>query len=135
MVATVSIVGAGRVGRALGRRLREIGWTIGAVVTRSSATAREAVRRIGAGRPHAGLTRQLLNADLVLIATPDSQIAGVAEQLAEMGGEEWRGRVVLHTSGAMDSSALAPLQRRGAATGSLHPLQTFSERAAPQLEG
>jgi predicted short-subunit dehydrogenase-like oxidoreductase (DUF2520 family) len=51
MKRTLSIVGAGRVGRTLGKRLRERGWRIGAVVTRSTATARAAVRTIGAGTP------------------------------------------------------------------------------------
>jgi predicted short-subunit dehydrogenase-like oxidoreductase (DUF2520 family) len=41
----------------------------------------------------------------------------------------------LHTSGALDRGVLAPLARRGAATGSLHPMQTFSGRAAPHLRG
>jgi predicted short-subunit dehydrogenase-like oxidoreductase (DUF2520 family) len=132
---TVAIVGAGRVGRALGKRLRELGWTIGAVVTRSPASARRAVRSIGTGRAHAKLTGQIIGADLVLIATPDSQIVEVATQLAKKGGEEWRGKVVLHTSGASDHSALSALERRGAATGSMHPMQTFSTRAAPPLEG
>jgi predicted short-subunit dehydrogenase-like oxidoreductase (DUF2520 family) len=51
MKRTLSIVGAGRVGRTLGRRLHERGWRIAAVVTRSAATARAAVRTIGAGTP------------------------------------------------------------------------------------
>ncbi len=135
MPGTVAIVGAGRVGRALGVRLRELGWRVGAVVSRSEATARAAVRAIGDGRAHAGLTRQVLSADLVLISTPDSAIQSVAAKLARMGGEEWRGKVVLHTSGALDYRALAPLKRCGAAVGSLHPLQTFSGQAVPQLEG
>jgi predicted short-subunit dehydrogenase-like oxidoreductase (DUF2520 family) len=135
MGATISIVGAGRVGRTLGRRLHELGWTIDAVVTRSRATARSAVRSIGAGRAHGALTRQVLAADLVLIATPDDAIASVATALARMGGAEWKGRVVLHTSGALDRSALQPLSVQGAATGSLHPLQTFTGRGTPRLEG
>jgi predicted short-subunit dehydrogenase-like oxidoreductase (DUF2520 family) len=135
MAGTIAIVGAGRVGCALGFRLRELGWRIGAVVTRSKATARAAVRVIGAGQGHAGLTRQVLAAEVALIAAPDSAIQLVAAKLARMGGEEWRGKVVLHTSGALDSKVLAPLRRCGAAVGSLHPLQTFSRRAAPPLEG
>ncbi len=131
----IAIVGAGRVGRALGMRLHELGWRIGAVVTRSQATARAAVRAMGDGRPHAGLTRQVLAADVILITTPDETIHSAAVQLAGMGGEEWRGKVVLHTSGALDRKVLAPLARCGAATGSLHPLQTFTGRGAPQLEG
>jgi predicted short-subunit dehydrogenase-like oxidoreductase (DUF2520 family) len=56
MARTVSIVGAGRVGISLGKHLRELGWRIGAVVTRSKSTARVAVRRIGAGKPFDRLT-------------------------------------------------------------------------------
>ncbi|SRR5258708_5116968 len=135
MEKTLAIVGAGRVGRALGRRLRELDWKIGVVVTRSEASARRAVRFIGAGKPHGGLTRQVLVSRVILIATPDDTIAGIARELARMGGEELRGKVVVHTSGAQDSRALAPVKARGAAVGSMHPLQTFSGVGVPMLEG
>jgi predicted short-subunit dehydrogenase-like oxidoreductase (DUF2520 family) len=135
MSSAVAIVGAGRVGRALGRRLHDLGWDIGVVATRSITTARAAVHAIGAGRPMDRLTRQVVAADAVLIATPDHAIRRVAEELAQIGGEEWRGKVVLHTSGALDSSVLAPLARAGTATGSLHPMQTFSNQNMPELAG
>jgi predicted short-subunit dehydrogenase-like oxidoreductase (DUF2520 family) len=135
MLETVAIVGAGRVGRALGRRLHELGWGIGAVVACSSGHARAAVRAIGAGTPHVAVTRRVLGADLILIAVPDRAIRSVAADLARIGSEEWRGKVVLHTSGALDRRALRPLARCGASTGSLHPLQTFGRQSAPQLEG
>lgn len=135
MAMTIAIVGAGRVGRGLGRRLRERGWTVGAVVTRSRATARAAVRSIGSGSAQGEVTRRVLAADVVLVATPDSAIETVAAKLARAGQEEWRGKVVLHTSGAMDHRALEALRRRGAATGSIHPMQTFSGRAVPKLDG
>src|SRR5713101_2372444 len=135
MPNSLAIIGAGRVGRALGRRLRELGWKIGAVVTRSEASARRAVRFIGAGKACAGLTRQILASRVVLIATPDDEIAVVAQELARIGGEELRGRIVLHTSGAMDSAVLNAVQQQGAKVGSLHPLQSFSGVAVPSLEG
>jgi predicted short-subunit dehydrogenase-like oxidoreductase (DUF2520 family) len=135
MARTISIVGAGRVGRTLGNRLRELGWRIGAVVTRSRASSRAAVRAIGAGAPHARLTRAVFDADIILVATPDGAIARVASELARIGGSESRGKVVLHVSGGLDSSALAPLARRGAAVGSLHPMQTFTGLASPKLDG
>ena len=131
----MSIIGAGRVGRALGRRLHELGWKIGVVVTRSEASARRAVRFIGAGKPHGGLTRNLLASQVILIAAPDDAISGIARDLARMGGEELRGKVALHTSGAQDSRTLAPLKECGAVVGSMHPLQTFSGVGVPPLEG
>ena len=135
MSPTLAIVGAGRVGRALGRQLHRMGWEIGAVVTRSNRTARAAVHVIGAGRPMDHLTPHVVAADVVLIATPDEAIQAVAEELAQISGEEWRGKVVLHTSGALDSSVLEPLSRAAAATGSLHPMQTFSNQNIPELAG
>ena len=131
----LGIVGAGRVGRALGRRLRELGWRVGPVVTRKSSSARAAVRVIGDGQAHAGLTRQILAADVLLVATPDDVLSKVAAEMAEMGREEWRGKIVLHTSGAICSLVLEKLKQRGAEIGSLHPLQTFSGREIPRLEG
>lgn len=131
----LAIVGAGRVGRALGRRLRERGARIGCVVTRSEASARKAVRFIGAGNPCAGMTRQLLSSRIILIATPDDEIAGVAGELARIGGEELRGKIVLHTSGPLDSRVLLPVHERGGAVGSMHPLQSFSGVTVPSLDG
>jgi predicted short-subunit dehydrogenase-like oxidoreductase (DUF2520 family) len=135
MPGTLSIVGAGRVGRALARRLRESGWRIGAVVTRSEPTARKAVRSIGAGQARAYLTRQVLAAQVILVTTPDRDLAKVAEELARIGAEELRGKIVLHTSGAVSSHVLAPARKCGADVGSMHPLQTFSGVGIPPLEG
>lgn len=135
MTQTLAIVGAGRVGRALGRRLRELEWKIGAVVTRSNVSARAAVRAIGAGTPSGRLTPRVMAADVILISTPDSAIHSTAATLAELCGRESRGKIVLHTSGALDSTELAPLTRAGAETGSLHPMQTFSRCRPPDLEG
>lgn len=135
MSIKVALIGAGRVGRALGRSLHKLGWQIDSVTTRSVPTSRAAVRSIGAGHPEGQLTRRILASDLVLIATPDSAIADVAKDLAQLGGHEWDRKVVLHTSGALDSEALAPLAKLGAFTGSIHFMQTFSAQSPPDLTG
>jgi len=135
MENSLAIVGAGRVGSALGRRLSEVGWKIGAVVTRSEASARRAVRFIGAGKACAGMTTRILASRVILIATPDDEIALVSQDLARIGEAQLAGSVVLHTSGAMDSEVLEALRMRGAKVGSLHPLQSFSGVAVPLLEG
>lgn len=122
-------------GRALGRGLRAKGWKIGAVAAKSLASAKRAARYIGTGRPCAGVTRDVFGSRVVLIATPDDAIASVAREMAKAGSTELRHKIVLHTSGALDSSALQPLRELGAATGSMHPLQTFSGVGVPPLEG
>jgi len=135
MTGTLSIVGAGRVGRALGQQMRELGWKIGAVVTRNESSARRAVRFIGAGTACVGMSRRILASTCILIATPDGAIEEVANELARIGGEELQRRVVLHTSGTLDSSVLSAVRRCGAAAGSMHPLQTFNGVTVPPLEG
>src|SRR5574337_144735 len=102
MARTISIVGAGRVGTTLGKRLRQLGWRIGAVVTRSGRTARAAVRTIGAGKPNWSIGPEVFAADLVLVCTPDDAMPAAVRSIAKLGGRDWRGKVVLHTSGALD---------------------------------
>jgi predicted short-subunit dehydrogenase-like oxidoreductase (DUF2520 family) len=115
--------------------MRELGWKIGAVVTRNESSARRAVHFIGGGRAQVGLSRRILASTCILIATPDAAIEAVANELARIGGEELRGQVVLHTSGTLDSDALKAVRACGAAVGSMHPLQTFNGVAIPPLEG
>jgi predicted short-subunit dehydrogenase-like oxidoreductase (DUF2520 family) len=135
MRGALAIIGAGRVGRALGKRLYELGWTVGAVVAKSEASSRKAVRFIGAGRARAAISRDVLASKLILICTPDDAIVKVAKELARIGAEELRGKVVLHTSGALNYQALRAVRKCGAAVGSMHPLQSFSGVAIPPLEG
>jgi predicted short-subunit dehydrogenase-like oxidoreductase (DUF2520 family) len=132
---SVALIGAGRVARGLGTRLREAGWRIGVVIARELPSARAAVRAIGAGTACAGPTRRLLDAGIILLAVPDDALAGVAAQLERMGGDELARKVVLHTSGALTSATLDAVARRGAWTGVMHPMQTFGARARPRLEG
>jgi predicted short-subunit dehydrogenase-like oxidoreductase (DUF2520 family) len=129
------LVGAGRAGRALGRALRAKGWRVHVVVTRSAATAREAVRAVGGGVPSGKIIADIFDADLILLATPDGALESVAAELARVGGKLCRGRIVLHTSGALDRGVLAPLRKCGAATGSAHPMQTFGGKRVPNLRG
>jgi predicted short-subunit dehydrogenase-like oxidoreductase (DUF2520 family) len=135
MPKSLAIIGAGRVGRTLGRSLRESGWKIILVSARTESTAKRAARFIGGGRPTIGLPSALGGAEAILLTVPDDAIAPVAADLARMIGAGLRGRIVLHTSGALDASVLQPLQRRGATTGSMHPLQTFTGVNVPPLAG
>ena len=115
--------------------MRELGWRIGAVVTRNQSSARRAVRFIGAGTALVGLSRRVLASTCILIATPDGAIEEIANELARIGGQDLQGQVVLHTSGAMDSSVLHAARSCGASVGSMHPLQTFNGVTVPPLEG
>jgi predicted short-subunit dehydrogenase-like oxidoreductase (DUF2520 family) len=144
----VAVIGAGRLGTALGQALNRAGYRVEIVVARRRTTAHRAAKLIG--KNTAGLTVRQFNrlsrsqtdrlnrCSLVLISTPDDAIASVAEELAVLlnlrNVEPERRqktssphRVALHTSGALSADVLAPLQRVGFATGSLHPLVSISD--------
>src|SRR5262249_59359105 len=120
-----AIIGAGRVGRTLGRILALRGFEPRGISCRRLPSARRAAAFIGGGIP---TTRNLEAADaaLVILSLPDSLVAGVARELA--GARiRWKGRTVAHTSGALSSAALVPLARLGAEGASLHPLITLAD--------
>jgi predicted short-subunit dehydrogenase-like oxidoreductase (DUF2520 family) len=120
----VAIVGAGRVGTALGVRLRAAGHRIVGVSGRAETPAR--VRRyLGPVRvlPPADAARR---AEVVVIATPDDAIAPTCANIVEAGGVT-TGVVVAHVSGGTGLAALAPAEAVGATVLSIHPLQTFPD--------
>jgi predicted short-subunit dehydrogenase-like oxidoreductase (DUF2520 family) len=101
MIGSVRVVGTGRAGSAVAARLAERGIAV------------------TAGRETTD------DAELVLLAVPDSVIAQVAQRVPI-------GPWVAHVSGATALSALDPHQRRF----SVHPLQTLSlDRGPEQLDG
>lgn len=107
----VAIIGTGRVGQSLARALGASGTEVRVVPrTADAATRREAVAA----------------APLLVFAVADDAIPAAAEAFAGSGAA-FAGRVALHCSGLRDRSALAPLGALGAACGSWHPLQTFSD--------
>jgi predicted short-subunit dehydrogenase-like oxidoreductase (DUF2520 family) len=83
-----------------------------------------------------GLPPWLADVDAVLLAVQDDSVPEVARDLAA-SGKIGRRHVVLHISGVLDRHALHSLDGTGAALGSLHPLQTFTdpESAPGRLRG
>ena len=129
----IAIIGPGRVGQALGYLLARRDVDIGHIVARRMAAARQAVKFIGAGRPATLDSDDFLRARTFLITTSDAALVEIAEGLARQR-DDWRGSVVLHTSGAWPAggkrSVLKALRARGASAGSMHPLQTVPDREA-----
>jgi predicted short-subunit dehydrogenase-like oxidoreductase (DUF2520 family) len=123
----VAVVGAGRLARALaGAVATSKGAVVDTICARRLGPARALARSLpGAVRattdPHVAAAR----AEIVLLAVPDREIAGLARALATGRGIPWRERIVLHHAGALGVEPLAPLARRGARCGVLHPLQSF----------
>lgn len=128
---SISIIGAGRLGKTLARLAQGSGrYRVLDVMTRRLESARAACEFIGAGRPVCDWA-QLAPADLYLLAVPDAAIADCAQALAAAGVVP-AGAVVFHASGVSEAGMLQPLAARGAHLGSLHPAFSFAdpERAA-----
>ncbi len=130
----IAIVGPGNLGTALAVSLRNAGYSIETVIAHSRGESlRKAQRLARRVDGHARVDMAGAKAQLIWLCVPDAEIARAAQALAEIA--PWKGRVVLHSSGALTSDELRPLQRRGAAVGSLHPLMTFVRGSLPSFAG
>jgi predicted short-subunit dehydrogenase-like oxidoreductase (DUF2520 family) len=131
----IAIVGAGNLGAALAVSLHRAGYEIEACISRQRRTsltkARQLAAEVGA-QAVAGIPKNI-QADVLWFCVPDSEIARTAESFLE--STNWKGRVALHSSGALTSDELAPLREKGAVVASVHPLMTFVRGSRPSLAG
>jgi len=123
----IGIIGAGKVGIALGHTLKAKGFNITAIASRRQVSLDAARTYVGQECLYT-LDNPLVfdAADVVAITTQDREIRKVAEE-AFAANVRLDGKVVFHTSGAHASTELSPLDKRGASLGSFHPLQTFPD--------
>ena len=125
---SLNLVGAGHVGRALGRVFTARGiYTVQDVLTRSQASAQAACAFIGAGHP-VDAPGWMRPADVWMLAVSDDRIGEVTTALARE--HEVKGAVVFHCSGAKASGELDALRLAGAAVASVHPVRSFADPAA-----
>jgi predicted short-subunit dehydrogenase-like oxidoreductase (DUF2520 family) len=68
---------------------------------------------------------------VVFLTVPDSAVGSVAAKLAALGAAVPASVAFVHTSGALELSALAPLAGRHS-VGSFHPLRSFPEPGPPE---
>ena len=140
----ITIIGAGRLGTALGRALQQAGHRIELVVANHPSHARRAAALIGVDllavsasglRSKKAARDRLLRSNVILVSTPDDALPRVTQQLSSefrrssRGSDEVRTRVALHTSGVTSSDVLAPLRSVGLAVGSFHPLVAVADTA------
>ena len=126
----VAIVGAGAVGVALARRLAQTGFNVAAIISRRTQPAEMLAEDVGASVATTRAADLPSEVRAVFAAVPDDAIAGVAAELVRVD-HDWTQTVVAHTSGALASVVLAPLEEAGAPVLSFHPMQTFTSQTAP----
>jgi predicted short-subunit dehydrogenase-like oxidoreductase (DUF2520 family) len=128
---SVVLVGAGSLAHALASLLPKAGYRISEFVVRSkSERRREAEKLAQASRARlATFETASWDAGIIWVAVSDGAIASTAELMAPLA--DWRGKIVLHSSGALASAELRALKRRGAVVGSVHPMMTFVPGKVP----
>lgn len=136
----IAIIGPGNLGSSLARSLRRAGYSIDFIWARSRGkslpSARKLAREVGARA--VVNAPQNLPANVFWFTVPDAEIASVAQAFAGACGSEpqsWKGRIALHSSGALSSDELDVLRRQGAAVASVHPLMTFVRGSRPPFAG
>lgn len=132
----LNIIGAGKVGRVLGRQFFRSGaFRIAQVVNRSLPVASASVAFIGSGEAVADLAH-LQAAEVTMLSVADDQIEATCDALAARGLFQ-RGSIVFHCSGAKASNLLASASAAGASVASLHPVASFADvaRLADHFEG
>ena len=121
----IGIIGAGKVGVALGRALRAKGFEVVAVASRRQASLDAAKTYIG---PDCFYTldnsRAVAMADVVAVTTQDREIKRVAAQIAASPGR-LDGKLFFHTSGAKPLPSSPPLTKRAPSSARCTPFRPF----------
>ncbi|MEB3030482.1 Rossmann-like and DUF2520 domain-containing protein [[Mycobacterium] nativiensis] len=120
----VGLISAGRVGTALGVALERAEHVVVACSAISEESRERARRRlpdtlVRAAHDVAG------DSELLLLAVPDTELAGIVSGLAATDAVR-PGTIVVHTSGAAGIGVLAPLTERGCLPLAIHPAMTFT---------
>ena len=131
----MSIVGPGNLGSALALTLVSAGYPVKFIAVRLGRTADRHAKAL-AKRTKAQLVtlgKRPLDSDIVWLTVPDDSIAAVSRALA--ASQDWKGKFVFHSSGALTSDELASLRKQGARVASVHPMMTFVRGGAPEMAG
>ncbi|OPY13815.1 MAG: ketol-acid reductoisomerase [Syntrophus sp. PtaB.Bin001] len=121
----VAIIGAGKVGTAVGYLLRSAGYEIIALADSSASSLENSLPYTG-GRPYKNPSEAAKEANIILITTPDDEISHVCTILSNEGAIS-QGKIVLHMSGAGGLDLLESARREGASVACIHPIQSFSD--------
>ncbi|MFO2741817.1 Rossmann-like and DUF2520 domain-containing protein [Legionella pneumophila serogroup 1] len=119
-----NIIGAGRLGKNLGiaMSVHQIA-SLNSICNSNLASARIACNEIGFGNA-VGKISDLSEADITWITCRDDSILDVVSILDNIEILK-KGSLVIHCSGALNSSVLLPLKKQGCYIASVHPLKAF----------
>lgn len=121
----IAILGLGKLGTAVGFLLKQAGYRIEAVASRSKSSLQRGLSYTG-GAACKSFTEAASRADCIFITTSDDNIYPVCREIA-LGGATGPGRKIIHMSGAAGLNVLAPAKECGADVAAIHPIQSFAD--------
>lgn len=120
----IGIIGAGKVGPVLGAALAGAGHAI-VGISAVSESSRDRAEAMLPGAPILEIPVLIERSELVILAVPESELAGLVSGLAAVGA--WQpGQLVLHTAPGVGISVLAPAMAAGVIPLAVHPAMAFT---------
>lgn len=120
----IGIIGSGRVGPVIGAALAGAGHAVVGISAVSEAS-RDRAEAILPAVPILEIPDIVERSELVILAIPADQIAGLVSGLAATGS--WQpGQILVHTAAEFGVDVLRPAAERGVITLALHPAMVFS---------
>ncbi|MGN6324593.1 DUF2520 domain-containing protein [Pseudolysinimonas sp.] len=120
----IGVIGAGRVGPVLGAALGGAGHAV-VGVSAVSQTSRDRAEVLLPGVPVLDVPDLVERAELVIVAVPEPELAGLVGGLAATGA--WQaGQLVAHTAAEHGVGVLAPAAAAGAIPLAIHPAMAFT---------
>jgi predicted short-subunit dehydrogenase-like oxidoreductase (DUF2520 family) len=125
------IVGAGRLGQAIGRRLAQNGGPPGALYSTSPARAGSLAAELG-WQASASASEVMACSRVTMLCVPDRVLPELVADLsaAAVASE----RVVVHCAGSQGLEPLSPLGERGCLVGVFHPLAPIPDGDPSSLD-
>ncbi|MBT8386524.1 MAG: DUF2520 domain-containing protein [Ignavibacteria bacterium] len=134
MKEKITIIGAGNVAHSLVPALVKNDYYVESIHSRNILSAKKLAQKYSL-KYHTDLLIEIpVGIKIFLLTIPDSEIKATAEKLTRLK-INFKQSFFIHFSGVEDVSVLKSLEKKGAATGSLHLMQTFPDKRVTDLKG
>jgi predicted short-subunit dehydrogenase-like oxidoreductase (DUF2520 family) len=121
----IVIIGAGKVGVALGVLLKSAGYEIVAVCSKHKNSLKKASSYLD-GFLTTNAVEAVRTGNIIFLSVRDNQIEDLCSSIAAEDGFK-KGDYVFHLSGALSIDVLKEAKNRGAKIGCIHPIQSFAD--------
>lgn len=120
----IGFIGAGKVGFSLGKYFAVHGIDVTGYFSRSQKSAEAAAEFTGT-RYYGNIEDLVRDSEVIFLTVPDDAIAGVWEQIREIGAAD---KIICHCSGVLSSEIFSDISEAGAFGYSIHPFLAVNDK-------